>query len=107
MSVIPEPVHLSGNHRDTVKQIFQHPAGHNIEWQAVVSLLGAVAEVEETKNGKLRVTLGDETETFDPPRHKDIESQQVVDLRRMLKGAGYGPESSGEGQPPSTATTPS
>ncbi|HEY1829352.1 MAG TPA: hypothetical protein VGG38_03815 [Acidimicrobiales bacterium] len=90
----PEPVHLSGHHRDTVAQIFQHPAGHNIEWQAVVSLLGAVAKVEETQNGKLRVTLGDETQTFDPPHHKDIESQQVVDLRRMLKGAGYGPEAS-------------
>jgi hypothetical protein len=34
---------------------------------------------------------------FEPPRHKDIDVQQVVDLRRMLKNAGYGPDSdSGE-----------
>ena len=39
----------------------------------------------------LVVTLGDETETFEPPRHKDIDEQQVVDLRRMLKHAGYTP----------------
>ena len=45
--------------------------------------------VEETHNGRLLVTLGDETETFEPPRHKGIDTQQVVDLRRMLKGAGY------------------
>jgi hypothetical protein len=37
------------------------------------------------------VTLGAETETFDVPRHHDIDAQQVVDLRRMLKGAGIGP----------------
>ena len=37
------------------------------------------------------MTLGDETETFDVPRGHDIDTQQVVDLRRMLKGAGYGP----------------
>jgi hypothetical protein len=35
------------------------------------------------------VTLGDETETFERPRHKDIEPQQVVDLRRMLTNAGF------------------
>ena len=38
------------------------------------------------------LTLGDETETFEPPKHKDIDAQQVVDLRRMLTNAGYGHE---------------
>ena len=38
-----------------------------------------------------QVTLGSETETFDPPRHHDIGEQMVVDLRRMLEGAGIGP----------------
>jgi hypothetical protein len=84
-----QPVHLSGHHRATISQILQHPVSHNIEWRAVVSLLQAVAQVEETHNGRLLVTLGDETETFEPPKHKGIDSQQVVDLRRMLKGAGY------------------
>jgi hypothetical protein len=92
MSTTPDPLHLSGHHRDTVSRIFAHPAGHNIEWRAVVSLLEAVAHVEETQGGKLLVTLGSETETFEPPRHKDIDTQQVVDLRRMLKGVGYGPD---------------
>jgi hypothetical protein len=36
------------------------------------------------------VTLGPETETFERPSDKDIDSQQVVDLRRMLRNAGYG-----------------
>ncbi len=92
MSTTPDPRHLSGHHRDTVSHIFQHAVGHNIDWPSVVSLLEAVADVKETHNGKLLVTLGTETETFEPPRHKDIDAQQVVDLRRMLKSAGYGPD---------------
>ncbi len=82
-------VHLSGHHRETISRNLQHPFSHNIEWRAVVSVLRAVAQVEETHNGRLLVTRGDETETFEPPRHKGIDTQQVVDLRRMLKGAGY------------------
>jgi hypothetical protein len=35
--------------------------------------------------------LGSETQTFDAPRHHDIDEQQVTDLRRMLKGAGITP----------------
>ena len=30
------------------------------------------------------------TEYFDPPAHKDIDTQTIVDLRRMLTNAGYG-----------------
>ncbi len=95
------PEHLSGHHRDTIARIFQHPAGHNIDWQDVVSLLRAVAVVEENHRGKLVVTLGSETETFEPPRHKDIDTQQLVDLRRMLKNAGFSPD--GGVEPASTS----
>jgi hypothetical protein len=35
------------------------------------------------------VTVGAETEVFDRPRHKDIDVQMIVDLRRMLTNAGY------------------
>ena len=86
-----ERPHLSSNHRDTLEQIFAHPTSHNVEWRAVRSLLEQAGEVEERHDGKLVVTLGAETEVFEPPRHKDIDVQQIVDLRRMLSGAGYGP----------------
>ena len=98
MSSSPEPPHLSNHHRNTLRQIFQHPVSHNIEWQAVVSLLEAVGSVVEHRDGKVAITLGSDTETlgsdtefFDPPR-KDIDTQTVVDLRAMLSSAGYGPE---------------
>ena len=88
-----EGPNLDGHHRVTVEKIFQHPAGHNIQWHDVLSLLESVATVEEEHDGRYRVTLGSETETLDAPRGPDIDTQMVVDLRRMLKGAGIGPGS--------------
>ncbi len=84
------PVHLNNHHTDTLLQILQHPVGHNIEWRAVLSLLEAAASVTEHAEGKFLVTLGEETETFERPKGKDIDAQMVVDLRRMLRNAGYG-----------------
>jgi hypothetical protein len=90
MSSPSQPAHLSNHQRNTLRQIFQHPAGHNIEWRAVLPLLEAVGSAEEQPGGKVAVTIGSETEYFDPPPHKDIDTQAVVNLRRMLTKAGYG-----------------
>jgi hypothetical protein len=107
MESIPPPVHLNAHHRETVLHLFQHPVSHKIDWKDVVSLLEAIATVEETHKGKFLVTLGAETETFEPPRHKDIDAQQVVDLRRMLKSAGYEPDEADPPNPPvSESPTP-
>jgi hypothetical protein len=89
---MPSPsraAHLSNHQRNTLRQIFQHPAGHNIEWRAVLSLLEAVGSAEERPDGKVIVIIGSQTEYFDPPRHKDIDTQAVVNLRRMLAKVGY------------------
>jgi hypothetical protein len=89
----PGPEHLDGRHRDTLRQIFEHPVSHNIEWHAVVSLLEAVGTVTERHDGKLAVKVGPELEFFAPPAgKKDVDAQTVVDLRRMLTSAGYRPE---------------
>jgi hypothetical protein len=86
---VPVPEHLNNHHRDTLLQIFQHPSSHNIEWPAVLSLLEAVGSVERRHDGKCTITVGTETEVVTPPKHKDIDTQLVVDLRRMLTSAGY------------------
>ena len=75
------------------EKIYNHPVSHNIQWHDVLSLLQNVAVVTEGVDGRCTVTLGSETETFDAPRHHEIEEQQVVDLRRMLRGAGITPDS--------------
>jgi hypothetical protein len=86
----PEAEHLSNHHRNTLRQIFQHPVSHNIEWHAVLSLLDAIGSTAVQRGGKIAVSIGSQTEYFDPPAHKDIDAQAVVDLRRMLSNAGYG-----------------
>jgi hypothetical protein len=89
MTTTPEPAHLDNRHRNTLRQLFQHPVSHNIEWRSVLSLLESVGSVTERHDGKVGVTLGTETTYLDPPPHKDIDAQMVVDLRRMLSAAGY------------------
>lgn len=84
---------IDGRHRATVEKIFRHPVGHNIQWHDVLSLLESIATVTKVHDDRFTVTLGSETETLDAPRGRDIDEQQVVDLRRMLKGAGIIPES--------------
>jgi hypothetical protein len=93
MSSPAEQTHLSNHHRATLRQIFQHPVSHNIEWRSVLSLLEAIGSVTEGRDGKLSVVIGSQTAFLDPPSGKDIDVQMVVDLRRLLGGAGYGAES--------------
>jgi hypothetical protein len=89
VSTTPESRHLNNSHRDTLSRLLEHPASHNIEWHDVLSLLEVVGSVEERHDGKFIVTVGTETETLERPRNKDIDVQQVIDLRRMLSNAGY------------------
>ena len=89
MSPPSEPQHLDSHHRDTLLQIYQHPTSHNIEWPDVLSLLKAIGTVEHRHDGKYAVEVGTEKEVFTRPKHKDIDVQQVLDLRRMLTAAGY------------------
>lgn len=87
-----EPQHLSNHHRDTLRKIFEHPTSHNIEWKDVLSLLEATGTVAASgrHGGKLEVRLGGDVEFIEQPTGKDIEPQTVLDLRKMLRAAGYG-----------------
>lgn len=83
--------HVSSHHSQTINDVFDHPAGGNIEWRRVLSLLEDIGTVIKEHNGKFTVTLGPETEVFEAPRDKDIDEQMTVDLRRMLTQAGFAP----------------
>ena len=91
MTSSPGSPHLDNRHRNTLRQIFQHPVSHNIEWHAVASLLEAVGTVDVHHDGKVTVQVGSEREILEPPVSKDIDEQMVLDLRRMLSRAGYDP----------------
>jgi hypothetical protein len=83
------PEHLSGHHRDTLLQIFQEDTNYNVEWHDVMSLLGEIGSIEQQHDDMFLFRIGDETEVMQRPSGKDIDGQQLVDLRRMLTMAGY------------------
>jgi hypothetical protein len=56
-----------------------------------LSLLAAIGTTTEEHNGKVRVTIGPETEVLHPPHGKSIDEQSLVDLRRMLTQVGFAP----------------
>ncbi len=89
MSSPPEPKHIAGHHRDTLLQIFQHPTSHNVEWHDVISLLETVGSIEERHDDMFVFRIGGEREVLRRPKEKDMDTQQLVDLRRMLTSAGY------------------
>ena len=89
MSSTSGPVHISGHHRDTLLQIFQHPTSHNVEWHDVISLLETVGSIEERHDDMFVFRIGEEREVLRRPKEKDMDTQQLVDLRRMLTSAGY------------------
>jgi hypothetical protein len=90
MSSIPGPEHLSGHHRDTLLRIFQEETNYNVEWHDIMSLLEAVGSIEQQHDDMFLFRIGQETEVLRRPSGKDIDGQQLVDLRRILTNAGFG-----------------
>jgi hypothetical protein len=91
MSSSPESEHLDNHHRNTLRQIFQHPVSHNIEWHSVTSLLDAIGSVDVHPGGQVAVKVGSESAFFTHPEGNDIDEQMVIDLRHLLTKAGYQP----------------
>jgi hypothetical protein len=89
MSSLSGPEHLSGHHRDTLLKIFQQDTNYNVEWHDVVSLLEAIGTIEQQHDDMFLFRIGEEAEVLRRPRGKDIDGQQLVDLRRILTSAGY------------------
>jgi hypothetical protein len=85
-----QPRDLNNHQRDTLRKLFAHPASHNIERRAVISLLEAVGSVEH-RDDKVIVTIGTERWSLELP-DKDIDIETVVDLRHILTAAGYASE---------------
>jgi hypothetical protein len=81
----PVPPKLNADHRETLERLFAHPTSANIEWRQVRSLLEAVGTVREHHNGKLEVSVGATTRVLQPPRGKDVDVAQIIDLRRLLR----------------------
>jgi hypothetical protein len=84
---------LKSHHLATAEKILTHPASHNIEWHDAAALVVEIGSITESANGRYTITIGDETQIFDRPRGKDLDVQQIVDLRKMLTASGITLES--------------
>ncbi|KXC05063.1 hypothetical protein [Microbacterium hominis] len=80
---------LTEHHRTTLYHLDQHPTSHNLEWKDVLALLREVGDVEERHNGKVKVTVGEQTLILSAPRGKDIDEDLAVLLRHVVREAGY------------------
>ena len=89
---MPDSIKLDHHNRLTAERVFRHPASHNIQWHDVESLLAQLGETRETSHGSLEVTIGEQTSFLGGPRHRELTEQHVVDLRKILRGAGLTPE---------------
>ncbi len=88
-----DPIRLTHHHRATAEKLLSHPAGHNIEWHDVESLLAELGTVSEETGHRLKVKVGSATGTFDRSNSKDLDDQQIADVRHLLTGAGITLES--------------
>ena len=83
---------LGREHSHTLQKIFQHPLSHNIEWRLVRTLIEAIGSVTEEHNGRLHVTINDESLTLHRPMDKDMaDAQTLLTLRHFLERAGITP----------------
>lgn len=83
---------LSHRHRNTIEEIFRTPTSENIGWHRVRTLLEKIGEVGQVHDGKMKVTVGSETEELQVPHGKQLSVEQVLDVRRMLDAAGFAPD---------------
>ena len=83
---------LDHHHRTTAERTFRHPTSHNIQWHVGMSLLEALGECRETKHGSYEVKLDDAVFVFPGPLGRDLNDEQVSDLRKVLRHAGVTPE---------------
>lgn len=85
----PEAVKLSARHQETVRRIFARPLSHNVEWHDVVALLHQLGNVREGRDGRIEVTIGGKTFGLARPRGKDVDTDQLVELRHLLEELGF------------------
>ena len=84
-----EPQHLNSHHRRVLEQLQQHPTSRNVEFRDTVSLLETVSDETVQEGNRVRFVLAGEALVLTRPEHKDLDVQQVVDVRAFLAHGGY------------------
>jgi hypothetical protein len=83
--------HRAASHDRTLAMLFEHPMAGNIEWRQVVALFEAIGTAVEGAHDALHVTVNGQTDVLHRPRHKDIEEEEIAQIRHFLRRAGVEP----------------
>ncbi|HTX63213.1 MAG TPA: hypothetical protein VMD28_06215 [Acidimicrobiales bacterium] len=86
--MVAEPPHLTGRHQDTLRHVLAHPLSHNVEWHALVALLHELGSVEE-RGESVTVEAGGQRLALTRPHGKDVEADDLAQVRRFLETLGY------------------
>jgi hemin uptake protein HemP len=85
---------LHGAHLRTLEALFRHPTAHNLEWQDVITLFERIGSVHRRGGDKFSLEVAGEHLLIHKPHTKDLTSSEVVDVRNLLRNAGWTPQSS-------------
>jgi hypothetical protein len=86
--MVGEPQHLTGRHQDTLRHVLAHPLSHNVEWHSLLSLLREVGSVEE-HGESVAIEVGGQRIVLMKPHGKDVEADDLVEVRRLLESLGF------------------
>jgi hypothetical protein len=96
-------LHAGAQH--TLDAVFGHPIARNLEWREVEALLTVLGSVEPLGGGTFLLRLGQEHQTLEKPRTRDMPRSDVVAVRHLLQRAGFAPGHAA-GTPASVSTPP-
>lgn len=84
---------MNARQKKTLEAIFTHPTPSNIRWNDVVSLIGALGNVDEKRSGsRVGFTVGERTMvTHKPHPGSEVGRASIRDIRDFLKDAGIEP----------------
>jgi len=90
---------LNPSSQRTYEQVFQHPISHNLEWRNLRTLFDELGEVEEERNGRLKVTLGGHSLVFQLVKDSDVVSAEEIErIRHLIRGSEDVAVQSGSGE---------
>jgi hypothetical protein len=77
---------LTGAHRQAYDALFQQPPAGDLQWRDVWSMLGALADTIEGKNGSLKFTRNGQTLMLHrPPGRELTDADEVLQIRNFLE----------------------
>jgi len=72
----------------TLEAIFRHPVPSNLAWLDALHLIEKLGVAGREPNGRLLFTIAGHREVFHQPHGKELTTEEVARLRKLLESAG-------------------